>query len=62
VRFGFFKTTIISEDGREQLTGFQMAGEMLGIDAISDDRHVCNAEERMAAFLLNLSNRMKHRS
>ncbi|SEQ15799.1 CRP/FNR family transcriptional regulator, anaerobic regulatory protein [Pseudomonas sp. NFACC02] len=114
VRFGFFKTTIISEDGREQLTGFQMAGEMLGIDAISDDRHVCdaialedsevcpiqfseleklsrelpslqhnlnrilsqeivrdhemlllmgnlNAEERMAAFLLNLSNRMKHR-
>jgi CRP/FNR family transcriptional regulator, anaerobic regulatory protein len=43
VRYGFFKTTVISEDGREQLTGFQMAGEMLGIDAISNDRHVCNA-------------------
>lgn len=43
VRYGFFKTTVISEDGREQLTGFHMAGEMLGIDAISNDRQVCNA-------------------
>ncbi|MGN2384864.1 helix-turn-helix domain-containing protein [Pseudomonas syringae] len=113
VRFGFFKTTISSQDGRDQLTGFQMSGELLGCDAISNDCHVCdaialedsevcpirfthlerlsrempslqhnlnralskeivrdhemlllgnlNAEERMAAFLLNLSGRMFNR-
>jgi len=43
VRLGFFKTTLTSEDGREQVTGFQMTGEMLGMDAISEDRHACNA-------------------
>jgi len=43
VRLGFFKTTLTSEDGREQVTGFQMSGEILGMDAISDDRHSCNA-------------------
>ncbi|WP_426139026.1 fumarate/nitrate reduction transcriptional regulator Fnr [Pseudomonas sp. DWP3-1-2] len=43
IRYGFFKTTITSEDGREQITGFQMAGEILGIDAISENRHACNA-------------------
>jgi len=43
IRYGFFKTAVISEDGREQLTGFQMAGELLGIDAISNNQHVCSA-------------------
>jgi CRP/FNR family transcriptional regulator len=114
VRQGFFKTTIFSEDGREQLTGFQMPGELLGIDAISTRRYTCeaialedsevcpihfnqledlsqelpslqhnlhrllsqevvrdheilmwmgnfNAEERLGAFLLNLSRRLQHR-
>ncbi|MBL8289877.1 MAG: helix-turn-helix domain-containing protein, partial [Rubrivivax sp.] len=32
-----------SEDGREQVTGFQMAGEVLGLDGISSDRHTCDA-------------------
>ncbi|WP_024643790.1 helix-turn-helix domain-containing protein [Pseudomonas syringae] len=114
VRFGFFKTTLSSQDGRDQLTGFQMSGELLGCDAISHSRHMCdaialedsevcpihfpqlerlsrelpslqhnlnrvlsqeivrdhemlllmgnlNADERMAAFLLNLSDRMAKR-
>lgn len=43
VRTGFFKTCVSSEDGREQVTGFQMAGELLGLDGISQDRHVCDA-------------------
>lgn len=43
VRTGFFKTCIASEDGREQVTGFQMAGELLGLDGISGDVHVCDA-------------------
>ncbi|MDE1942193.1 MAG: fumarate/nitrate reduction transcriptional regulator Fnr [Betaproteobacteria bacterium] len=43
VSAGFFKTSILHEDGRTQVTGFQMAGEILGLDAISTDQHVCDA-------------------
>jgi CRP/FNR family transcriptional regulator len=43
VRTGFFKTCVSSEDGRDQVTGFQMAGELLGLDGISQDRHGCDA-------------------
>jgi CRP/FNR family transcriptional regulator len=43
VRGGFFKTTVLSEDGREQVTGFQMAGDLLGLDGLSTDRHTSDA-------------------
>ncbi|HEX2011715.1 MAG TPA: fumarate/nitrate reduction transcriptional regulator Fnr [Roseateles sp.] len=43
VRTGFFKTCVSAEDGRDQVTGFQMAGELLGLDGISNDRHSCDA-------------------
>ena len=43
VRTGFFKTLVTAPDGREQVTGFQMAGELIGLDGISNDRHACNA-------------------
>jgi len=43
VRSGFFKTTISSEDGRDQVTGFQMTGELLGLDGIGDSSHNCDA-------------------
>lgn len=43
VRTGFFKTCIATEDGRDQVTGFQMAGEILGFDGIVHDHHTCNA-------------------
>ena len=43
VRTGFFKTCVSSEDGRDQVTGFQMAGELLGLDGIGSDRHTCDA-------------------
>ena len=43
VRFGLFKTEGLVADGRAQVTGFQMAGELLGLDGISTDRHVCKA-------------------
>ena len=111
---GFFKTCVASKDGREQVTGFQMGGEMIGLDGIGCFRHevdavaledsqVCvipfsdlellahevpslqqqlhramsreivrshgvmlllgsmYAEERLAAFLLNLTNRLQAR-
>lgn len=43
IRTGFFKTCIASEDGRDQVTGFQMAGEIIGLDGIVDDSHTCDA-------------------
>lgn len=43
IRTGFFKTTVAIEDGRDQVTGFQMAGEVIGLDGIVSDRHSCDA-------------------
>ena len=40
---GFFKTEILLPDGRSQVTGFQMAAEMLGLDGIGTEHHTCNA-------------------
>ena len=40
---GFFKTIITSNQGREQVTGFQMAGELIGLDAIHSGRHEVDA-------------------
>jgi CRP/FNR family transcriptional regulator, anaerobic regulatory protein len=105
IRSGFFKSSVVLEDGRDQVTGFHMAGEIVGLDGIGGGQHtvdivaledseVCvipyarlempelqrqlhrvmsrelvrdqgimtllgtmRAEERLAAFLLNLSQR-----
>ncbi len=43
IRAGSFKTDVLLEDGREQVTGFQMTGEILGLDGISTEIHSCNA-------------------
>ena len=43
VRSGFFKTTLLNEDGRDQVTGFHMGGELMGLDGISTDKHPCDA-------------------
>jgi CRP/FNR family transcriptional regulator, anaerobic regulatory protein len=43
IRSGFFKTCVTSVDGRDQVTGFQMAGEIIGLDGIVSDRHACDA-------------------
>jgi CRP/FNR family transcriptional regulator len=43
IRSGFFKTDVLVEDGRDQVTGFQMTGELLGLDGISTEVHTCNA-------------------
>jgi CRP/FNR family transcriptional regulator len=114
VRSGTFKSTLMLPDGREQVTGFRMAGELMGLDGLASGEHassavaledaeICsipyvqlaaaaaahpgmqqvlsrlmsreivrehglmallgsmNAEERVASFLLNLSQRMKAR-
>ena len=114
IRSGFFKTSLIDGEGREQVTGFFMGGELLGMDGVGagryngaaialEDSEVCvmpfslvedisreipalqrhlhsvlareivrdhgvmlllgsmRAEERLAAFLLNLSKRFTRR-
>lgn len=43
IRTGFFKTRVSAEDGRDQVTGFQMAGEIIGLDGIVSDHHTCDA-------------------
>jgi CRP/FNR family transcriptional regulator len=114
IRIGSCKTTVLAEDGREQIAGYHMLGDVIGLDGIADDRHGCEAvaledtevcvlpfdrledlaraveslqrnlhrflsreivrdqnvmlllgsmraEERVAVFLLNLSDRYRHR-
>ena len=114
VRSGTLKASLVFVDGREQISGFYMAGELIGLDGVAqgahassatalEDSEICaipyarltelaattegmrdvvarlmsreivhehslmlllgsmNAEERLAAFLLNLSQRMKTR-
>lgn len=114
VRSGFFKTALVDSEGREQVTGFFMGGELLGMDGLASGRYqgsaialedsdICSmpyalietvtrkvpslqrglhaamsreivrghghmmllgsmsAEERLAAFLIDLSRRLLHR-
>ena len=43
IRTGFLKTTIASQDGRDQVTGFFMSGELVGMDGLCNNRHSCDA-------------------
>jgi len=43
VRSGFFKSSMLLEDGRDQVTGFHMPGEILGMDGIGQEIHTCGA-------------------
>jgi CRP/FNR family transcriptional regulator len=43
IRSGFFKTTVMLDDGREQVTAFHMGGEMLGMDGIGGGTHGTSA-------------------
>ncbi len=43
IRMGSCKTTVLSEDGREQVAGYHMQGDVLGMDGIGADRYGCEA-------------------
>lgn len=43
VRSGFFKTLVSTSDGRNQITGFQAPGELLGLDGVSTEHHSVDA-------------------
>lgn len=42
VHVGFLKTCELSRDGREQVTGFRMRGELLGVESIGLDAYSCD--------------------
>ena len=39
IRSGFFKTSLVDGEGREQVTGFFMGGELLGLDGLGAGRY-----------------------
>jgi len=41
VRYGFMKSTAGTEDGREQVIGFHLKGDLVGFDGIATQRHCC---------------------
>ena len=43
IRIGMLKTVVLAQDGREQITGFHMAGDIIGLDGISSGRYDCQA-------------------
>jgi CRP/FNR family transcriptional regulator len=44
VRSGAFKTYIVSEDGEEQVTGFYLPGEIIGMDSTNTEFYSCSAK------------------
>jgi CRP/FNR family transcriptional regulator len=43
VHAGFLKTCLVAEDGREQVTGFRMRGDLLGVESIGMPVYGCDA-------------------
>jgi CRP/FNR family transcriptional regulator len=39
IRLGSCKTTVLGDDGREQITGYHMPGDIIGLDGIGAERH-----------------------
>jgi CRP/FNR family transcriptional regulator len=44
IRCGSVKTYTITEDGSEQITGFHLPGEIIGLEAIGSGQHHCGAK------------------
>jgi CRP/FNR family transcriptional regulator len=43
IRIGTFKSVVLAEDGLEQITGYHLAGDILGADGVGDERHTSQA-------------------
>ncbi len=43
IRSGSVKTSVSSDDGRVQITGFHIAGELLGLSALASGHYSCEA-------------------
>jgi CRP/FNR family transcriptional regulator len=44
IRSGSVKTYVTTDDGRVQITGFHIAGELLGLSALATHRYSCEAK------------------
>ncbi|MBA4177822.1 MAG: transcriptional regulator [Leptothrix sp. (in: Bacteria)] len=44
VHAGFFKSCVSDEQGRSQVTGFHLSGELLGLDALGSGQHGADAQ------------------
>jgi CRP/FNR family transcriptional regulator len=68
VKTGSLKTVVLLDDGREQVTGFHFAGDVLGVDAISSPSHPSEAvameDTQVCAIsfaqLMRMSQRVEH--
>lgn len=43
INSGFLRTSIADSDGREQIIGFSMTGELVGLDAIGTGKYLCDS-------------------
>ncbi|MGH8712911.1 MAG: helix-turn-helix domain-containing protein, partial [Casimicrobiaceae bacterium] len=43
IRLGSCKTTLLADDGREQIAGYHMIGDVIGMDGIGAGQHGCAA-------------------
>jgi len=43
IRLGTLKTTVLSEDGRNQVAGYHLQGDLVGLDGLGTERHGCEA-------------------
>jgi len=55
VRAGTVKTYLIDRNGEEQVLGFHLPGEIIGLSAIEDERYPCNAVALDTAVLCRFS-------
>ncbi len=64
IRSGFFKTSVSTAHGREQVTGVYMAGELLGLDGIAQEQHNCTAhaleDSEVCVLHVKLINELAH--
>lgn len=54
VRTGSVKSYVLSEDGDEQVTGFYLPGEIVGMDGISTARHMSSAKALESASVCEI--------
>ena len=55
IRSGSVKTYISTDDGRLQITGFHVPGELLGLNAMDENRHSCEAVALEATSVCEVS-------
>jgi CRP/FNR family transcriptional regulator len=54
IRSGTFKTFTVNEQGEEQITGFHLAGDLLGFDAIGNSMHPSFAQALETAMVCEI--------